>query len=298
MTGSDGVTVAVAGPAVGSVPPGMLDRVHQRLSEGVADAATGPADDVRIEIGLPQLRRARYRPELLGLPDEPFAWKPVFVRRSLGIAAIRACVAGGFRGPADAVGPVADRAVEDWRRSGWRTFHWEPWLAGLGTGGRATVLAEAVTWATPVWGALDWVRLGPSAELGRPDDRWSVAGLGGVQLRGRSEARVAVAGPDGRSGAASSLLSVSGGVAGDGWHDELAFLALVAGLASPSRPVPARVVGLWPESCDLRVVEVDARALDGAVDRVVDTVAVLADATPTADAVIDSGADAAVPAFA
>ena len=301
MTGRDGVAgEVVTKPSTGAVPPGTLDRVRQRLAEGVADAATGPTDDVRFEVGLSQLRRARYQPDHLGLPDGPFAWKPAFVRRSLGIAAIRACVAGRFRGPADAVGPVAERAVEDWRRSGWRTFHWEPWFAGLGSGGRATVLAEAVTWATPMWAALDWTRLGPAAELGRPDDRWPVPGVGAVQLRGRSEAKVAVAGPGGRPGGATSLLSVSGGRPGDGWHDELAFLALVAGLASPTQPVPARVVGLWPESGDLRAVEIDARALDGAVDRVVDTVAVMTDATPDAtrdaDAVTGDGAAAPVAA--
>ena len=307
MSGGDGLSGAVVtGPVTGTVAPGTLDRVRQRLAEGVADATTGPADDVHIEVGLPQLRRSRYQPDLLGLPDEPFAWKPAFVRRSLGIAAIRACVAGRFRGPADAVGPVVDGAIEDWRRSGWRTYHWEPWFAGLGSGGRAMVLAEAVTWATPLWALLDWPQLGPSAELGRPDDRWSVPGLGAVQLRGRSEARVAVAGPDGRPGGASSLLSVSGGRPGDGWHHELAFLALVAGLASPSRPVPARVVGLWPESGDLRSVEIDARALEGAVDRVVDTVAVMIDANPDAtvgathddDAAVADGAGAPVAAVA
>ena len=283
MTGTDAPTGAVlTEPASCAVTAAALDRVRLRLVEGVTDAAASSSDDLRIEVGLPQIRRARYQPDLLGRPDEPFAWKPAFVRRSLGIAAVRACAAGRFRGPADAVGPVADRAVEDWRRSGRRTFHWEPWFAGLGAGGRASVLAEAVTWSTPVWGALEWAHLGESAELGRPDDRWSVPGLGIVQLRARSEARVAVAGPDGRRAGATSLLSVSGGRPGDGWHDELAFLALVAGLASPSRPVPVRVVGVWPESGDLHTVEIDGEALDGAVDRLVDTVAVLADADAAA----------------
>ena len=236
MTGPDGATGgALTAPARGDVSPGTLDGIRQRLAEGVADAVAGRADDVRVEVGLPQLRRARYQPDLLVLPDGQFIWKPAFVRRSLGTAALRACAAGRFRGPADAVGPVADQAVEDWRRSGWRTFHWEPWFAGLGPGGRAAVLAEAITWATPVWTALDWKRIGPAAEFGPPDDRWSVPSLAAVRLRGRSEAKVTVAGPDGRPGGATTLLSVSGGRPGDGWHDELAFLALVAGLASPSR---------------------------------------------------------------
>ena len=231
-----------------------------------------------VEVTLPLLRRARTCPGSVGRPDAPFAWKPVFVRRSLGIASLRACADGRFRGPAEAVGPVADQAVEDWRRTGWRTFHWEPWYAGLGAGGRAAVLAEAATWATPVWSALDWSAVAPVAELGRPDDRWPVACVAGVHLRGRFEARVAVTGPGGTPGGASALFSVAGGRPGDGWHDELAFLAMVAGLASSSRVLPARVVGLWPEAGALRVAEIDVAALTGAVDRVVDTVAVTVDA--------------------
>jgi hypothetical protein len=279
------VGALLCAPASCTVPPGTLDHVRARLVEGVARATAGAAGDAaggaaggaagdrRTEVGLPQLRRARYRPERLGRPDGPFRWKPAFVRRSLGIAAVRACATGQFRGPADAVGPLADRAVEEWRRSGWRTFHWEPWFAGLGPGGRASVLGEAACWASPVWGALDWARLGPAAELGRPDDRWTVPGADAVRLRGRSEARVAVAGSDGRRSGVAALLSVACGCPGDGWRDELAFLALVAGLAAPSLPVPVRAVGLWPESGDLRAVEIDAAALGGAADRVIATVA-------------------------
>jgi hypothetical protein len=262
------------------VPEEELEQVLARLVAGVADAAAGLDNGSHLEIGLPQLRTARYRQELLGLPDEPFTWKPAFVRRSLGIAALRACADGRFHGPADAVGPVADQAVEDWRRTGWRTFHWEPWYEGLGAGGRAAVLAEAVTWATPVWSAFDWTAVAPVVDLGRPDDRWPVPGVDGLHLRGRSELRAAVTGPGAAPGGCTALLSVAGVRPGDGWHDELSFLALVAALASPSRAVPARVVGLWPEAGALRVAEVDVAALNGAVARVVDTVAVTVDATP------------------
>ena len=74
-----------------------------------------------------------------------------------------------------------------------------------------------------------------------------------------------------------SLLSVVAGRPGDGWRDELAYLALVGALAGPDGPVASRVVGLWPESGFRLAVEVDESALSGAVDRVVDTVAVVSD---------------------
>jgi hypothetical protein len=128
-----------------------------------------------------------------------------------------------------------------------------------------------VAWATPVWATFDWPALRGMVELGGPDDRWDCPGPGEVNLKARVEARV---GPHGRR---PSLLSVVSGRPGDGWRDELAYLAMVGALAAPDRPVASRVVGLWPESGFRLAVEVDEAALSGAVDRVVDTVAVMAD---------------------
>ena len=160
------------------------------LRSGVADAAAGLAANTHLEVGVPLLRQARYRPDTLDVADEPFAWKPAFVRRSLGLELVRACADGRFRAPAAAAGPVADQALETWRRTGWRTFHWEPWLAGLGAGARSVVLAEAVAWATPVWATFDWSGLRGMVELGGPDHRWVCPGAEAVHLRARVEAHV------------------------------------------------------------------------------------------------------------
>ena len=233
---SDRAGLATAGllaPPVYEVAPDVLDRVRAALVAGMTDATTGLVPGDVIELGLPQLRRARYRPGSLALPDEPFAWKPAFVRRSLGLELVRACASGRFRGPADAVGPVADHAVEEWRRTGRRTFHWEPWLAGF----QKRTCAFHTT----------------------------------LRLKGRAEVRV------GSAADRPALVSVASGCPGDGWRDELAFLALVAALAGPGHPAVSRVVGLWPESGYRLVVDVDESALTGAVDRVVDAVAVTAD---------------------
>ncbi len=263
-------TAGLLAPPVHDLGDGAVDRVRARLVSGITDAIGGLSPGAPLEVGVPLLRRARYRPESLGLADEPFAWKPAFVRRSLGLEVVRACASGRFRGPSAAVGPVADHAVESWRRTGWRTFHWEPWLAGLGAGARSVVLAEAVTWATPVWATFDWTALRGSVDLGGPDDRWACPGTS-VLLRGRVEARVR------RHGARPSLLSVASGRPGDGWRDELAFLAMIGAMVASDRPVASRVVGLWPESGFRLAVEVDEAALTGAVDRVVDAVAMAAD---------------------
>jgi len=263
-------TAGLLAPPLHEVDADTLARVRAALEAGVADATAGLGHGDVVELGLHQLRRARYRPELLALPDEPFAWKPAFVRRSLGLELVRACATGRFRGPADAVGPVTDQAVEEWRRTGRRSFHWEPWLTGLGRGARAVVHAEAVAWATPLWAAFDWTGLAGVVEFAVPDDTWNCPAARPLRLRGRSEVRVGSP-PD-----RPSLVSVASGCPGDGWRDELAFLALVSALADPGRPAVSRVIGLWPESGYRLVVDVDGTTLAGAVDRVVDAVAVSA----------------------
>lgn len=264
-------TAGLVAPPAHDVDEVALARVRAGLMTGVTDAITGLTADRPLDIGLPQLRRTRYRPDLLALPDEPFSWKPAFARRSLGLELVRACMAGRFRGPADAVGAVADGAVAEWRRTGWRTFHWEPWLAGLGPGARSVVLAEAVAWATPLWAAFDWSSLSGVVELPVPDDTWTCPTGGQLRLKGRAEVRVQ------SSVGRPTLVSVASGCPGDGWRDELAFLALVANLADPDRPAVSRVIGQWPDSGHRLAVDIDEAALTGAVDRVVDAVAVTAE---------------------
>ncbi len=267
----------VAAP-VDPLDPDAWARIGGRLVDGVTGAVADLAPGAMVEVGLASLRRSRTHPELVGVADPPFAWKPAFVRRSLGLAAVRACAEGRFRSPADAVEPLAERAVEEWRRTGWRTFHWEPWFAGLAAGGRAVVLAEAISWSTPVWAAFDWSPMVPRCVIGGPDDRWTCPAPRTVRLKGRCEARVRLdpfGGRYARSGSgegATALVSVCGGTPGDRWTEELAYLALVARLCSMDRPVPVRVHGMWPDAGVHQTVEIDEDLLARAVDRVVATV--------------------------
>ena len=162
---------------------------------------------------------------------------------------------------------MADEAVAEWERTGWRTFHWEPWLAGLAVGARATVLAEAVSWATSLWSALDWDR---SPVLPRSGGR-TISGSArpaARSLKGRSEtpgrrwpgARPGVGRDD--HGRSARWRWCRCPVAAPGaWGEELAFLALVAALRSPSRPVPARVLGLWPDAGVHAAVDIDDTVL-------------------------------------
>jgi hypothetical protein len=81
-----------------------------------------------------------------------------------------------------------------------------------------------------------------------------------------------------------ALVSVSVGCPEEGWVEELAYLALTAGLRSSSRPVPARVMGLWPDAGLHRTVDIDEQALEAAADRVARTVGIVVGARLSAPA--------------
>jgi hypothetical protein len=283
MRATDLARALVASP-VRFVDESCRSHLRERLSSGIAPMVERLPRGDQLVVTLPVLRRAKANPGSLAGDEEAFAWKPVFVRRSLGLAVVDACVTGRFRSPIEAVEPVASEAVAEWERTGWRTFHWEPWLAGLDGGARALVLAEAASWATVLWASFDWRVFTQRPRLGGADDQWVCSAPRTVRLKGRTELRVPLAAgpapPQGAPPAAGgvTLVSVSGGCPGDAWLEELAFLALVAALRSPSRPVPARVAGLWPDAGIHHLAEIDGEALLAAADRVVATVSALVEA--------------------
>ncbi len=277
----DQLTRALSAPPIGSVDQACRAHLRGRLSSELAPLVERLPRRQRLVVNLADLRRTRERPDAPSREQEPFAWKPVFVRRSLGLAVVDACAGGRFRSPAEAVGPVASEAVAEWERTGWRAFHWEPWFAGLDRGARALVLSEALTWATGLWASLDWAAFNERPQVGGGDDQWVLPDTAALILKGRSELRVPVAttgadgsGPDGAQ-APLALASVAGGRPSDAWTGELAYLALVAALRSPNRPVPARVAGLWPDAGIHLVVDIDGEVLASAVDRVVATVSAM-----------------------
>lgn len=257
----------------GGAAAAIRDRLNRALPELLDDTGHMGA----MVMSLHRLRQVHRMPDG---QDEPFEWKPSFVRRSLGLAAIDACLDHFFGGPAAAVGPVVDAAVAEWHRTGWRTFHWEPWLANLGGAARAAVLAEAATWATAVWTSVDWVRLPVRPRLGGPDDRWSCPTAPGVQLVARSEMRVTLdsgTAANGTTRTATALVSISGGTPRPGWESELGYLAMVGRLGPSGGACPVRVVGLWPEAGEHRVVEVTEPILSAACDRVLEGLRAMTD---------------------
>lgn len=263
----------LAPPAAGIRRPDG-DAARVRLAAAIsAQGVRSPAGQ-QVVLTVAMLRQALVDPGRLAFPQEPFRWKPVFARRSLGLAVVEACAAGRFHAPAHAAEPIARQAVAEWERTGWRTYHWEPWLAGLAPGARAVVLADAIGWATGVWSAFDWRSVTPDAEIGASQDQWVCPAAPSVRLRARPDLRVrlvgsAVAGADEPSAERPvALVSVCGGAPAPGWVDELAYLALVSAVRSTIRPVPVRVMGLWPDAGIHRLVEIDDLSFDRVIDRV------------------------------
>jgi hypothetical protein len=274
---SQEVTSAILAPAGAPIDPVDRQLVRQRLLDTVPTLVDELPAPAQVVVTVPLLRQARRDPEALAGPEEPFAWKPAFVRRSLGLSAVDACFHHRFSTPGEAVGPIADEAVAEWRRTGWRTFHWEPWMAALSPAARSVALAEA----TAVWSSLDWAAFAPTIRIGGPDDQWVCTAPRTVRLKGRSELQIPLEPTTSGGSPRSALVSVASGMPMAGWDAELGFLALAASLRSPSRAVPARVVGLWPDAGEFRSVDITGGILTSAVDRVIACIAAVAGARPS-----------------
>jgi hypothetical protein len=243
-------------------PPPAVDSVAWRaaLDEAVGELAAlaaarhgaGPLQITDHEVRLAW--RLGEPAEAAGPPA--FAWSARTARRILGLAAVRSLIAGRTRTPSDA---VRERVAQSTRlvRDGVEPISgMDRWLAGLTPAGRAAAAAEAVTWATRLWCALDWNALGTRPIVGR--DRWWDSPHSALfALRSRAEVR---AGP--------SHLVLLSGPRRDSVHAELALVTLVESLRAAAAGPPGRVVGWWPDSGHTVRLEPEPRVLALAVDSV------------------------------
>jgi hypothetical protein len=187
--------------------------------------------------------------------DTPFAWTARTARRGLGVAALRALITGEARTPMDAVRTRVAEVGSLVRSGDPSASGADRWLAGLPPAGRAAVGAEAVTWATRLWCALDWPALGPTAVIGR-DRWWDSPHSALLALRSRAEVRTPTAN-----------LVVLSGPRRASVRSELALVALVDSLRSGGRQ-PGRVVGWWPDSGRVVRVEPEPTAISLGADAV------------------------------
>jgi hypothetical protein len=266
----------------GSAPdPDMLSDLRQRLQDDLSSSSTGPSGDRPIRVDAFLLRtvlRSADRP----VDGSPFQWSPRTARRSIGIAAVGRCADGHARTPAAAAASTVAQLVEDGRRGHARHGSLAAWLAVLNEGGRAAVLAEAITWATEIFVAIQWGRLERPTIVGGRDRWWDCPGSAEVALRGRADVRVPTTAPQGAvhrtdmtdsdSPRASSLFTMVGGRPGSTSRIELGLAALVDVMSRPADPPPARVVGWWPDCGRALVLGVDLPMLRQTATAVTTTV--------------------------
>ncbi len=256
---ADELTAAMVAPLEGPVP---LDSGGWRAAREAAQstlaglavrrAGAGPFrvtdHDVRVALGNAGVEA----------DDEPFTWSARTARRALGLAAVRSLLGGETRTPHEAVRARladGDRGVQEGSRT---VSQLDRWVASLSDAGRSTVAAEAVTWATRLWCALDWSALGMPLVLGR-DHWWDSPHSALLALRGRAEVRSRLA----------HLVVLSGPRRGS-VRAELALVALVEALRARADvpPAPSRVVGWWPDSGHIVRLEPHPSVLRLAADSV------------------------------
>jgi hypothetical protein len=180
---------------------------------------------------------------------DAFAWTAGTARRSIGVAAVRLLVGGTARSPLEA---VRYRLAESsrWLREGSSSAtQLDRWVDDLSPAGRAAVGAEAVTWATRLWCALDWSSFASAPVIGR-DHWWDSPHSALLALRGRADVRTA-----------SAHLVVLSGPRRSSVRAELALVTLVESLRLRGGEAPGRVVGWWPDSCHLVRVEPEPAAI-------------------------------------
>lgn len=266
------LTDALNAAPCGTPPAEDLVNLSRQLAGDLAALVEELPAGERLRLDGFRFALAREHPERVGDGEGDFVASPVTARRSIGLAAVTRCVRGRSPTPATAVAEVLAVGAEDaggtdpTARVPW----WAAWYGALAAGGRAMVEAEAVTWATQVWTALAWERLAQTT-VGGPDDWWDCPGTRALTLRGRAEVRV-------RAGGRPVLLVVGSGVPPAQWRTTLGFPALVSSLARGGRSVPARVVGLWPASGQVRILPVDLGILAETASAVVCAVSMWVDA--------------------
>lgn len=261
---TDALLAPCGHPLAADAVRALRDDLARTLCAVVAELPAGE----RLRIDAFTARVARHHPERCSAGADPFVPSPATCRRAIGVAAVARCVRGLSCAPASGVFDVLAAAAEDvavGMEGGARPPWWSPWYAQLPAGGRAVVSAEAVTWATHLYTALDWGRFERRPVVGAGDDWWDCPGSRQLTLKGRADVRVLV-------GASPAYVVVGNGSCPPDWQAELGLPALVGALARGGASAPCRVVGVWPTSGQVRLLDVDADVLEAAATSVISAV--------------------------
>jgi hypothetical protein len=214
--------------------------------------------------------RMALAPQGSSADTSPFAWSTRTVRRALGLAAVRSQLAETTRSLIEGVRSASAGAIRSANEGQGSPTSMDRWLAGLPAAGLAAVEADAVTWATRLWCALDWTAFEDVPTIGR-DRWWDSPHSSLLAIRSRAEVRAVGRDPSGEP--FSAHLVVLTGPRRASVRAELSVVALVEALrAAPSLP-PGRIVGWWPDSGHLVKVEMDQLALADGVSAIARTLA-------------------------
>jgi hypothetical protein len=234
---------------VPAVDPAAWRAALQEATSKLAGLAVRRAGAVRFRVTDHEVRTALGNEVDGGGHSDAFAWSARNARRSIGVAAVRLLAGGGARSPLEA---VRFRMAESsrWVREGSSCVSaLDRWIEGLSPAGRAAVGAEAVTWATRLWCAVDWSAFASAPAIGR-DHWWDSPHSALLALRGRADLRVA-----------DAHLVVLSGPRRDSVRAELALVTLVESLRRRGEGPPGRIVGWWPDSGHLVRVEPEPAVL-------------------------------------
>ncbi len=267
------LTDALMAPITDEVAPAAWAQLRDQLVRDLRALGAELPDGERLQIDAFKVRLAQRHPDRCISIDDTFTPSPRTCRRAVGVAAVNRCVRGHSPNPAVAVAAVLAEGLEDAAAAGdsgaMRAPWWARWYAGLPDGGRAVVRAEAVTWATQLLTAVDWQQV-PRPVIGGRDDWWQCPSGTPIVFKGRADLRALV---DRRP----ALLVVGTGCCPADWRVELGYPGLVAALCREARVSPCRVVGVWPQSGQVRILPIDAAALRATATAVVAGVATWVD---------------------
>jgi hypothetical protein len=246
------LTEAVLAPTAPALPAAALDRIRRTVTAALVSETAGGG--VALDLGDYQIDVARLDPSRCR-PPEPFTPSPGRCRRAIGLEAVRRALrlrSSPVLAVEEILGETRSEGADDRGGSGW---WWGRWYRGLSAGARAVVQAEAVSWATALWTALEWHRF-DRLDVGGRTLRWTAPAAGGsVSLRARVDVRT-------WAGDGPVLVLVGSGLVPASWRPTLGYPALVAALAHDQRAVPRRVVMWWPAAGQVRIAEVDAALLE------------------------------------
>jgi hypothetical protein len=247
---------------------GLVEILVRRL-------AAAPSGPTRIDAYTTEHGPARFA--------TPFRWSARTARRPLGTGALRRLSAGTSTGVLDAAHEEIEATCDRAERGLARRGALGTWLAAAPREVRAACATEAATWATGLCHLVDWNANAARLTVGIPDAWFDVPGAR-TTLHGRRDAASV------RTAAgAHGVLRLRDGAPGERAVEGLLVDGLVAAMASPKShgtegSMPTRVIGAWPDTGSVLVVDLDVEHVREAARAIVRCAAAAPARSPGANA--------------